>query len=368
MNISWYSVSLDIANIVKGNTKVDYFVRVDASNSITGIYNYNNINVDLMVHGASSLPYFTEDINLVTGNRQPPFWDYRSNKFVPSTMNFDPDSFIVFADPYLQNRPIQYKYSPQQTQLTLDYPYFAFYSTNWYSDKLYDVTTGAITDLDTPKTMENHLWVFQGPDMGGANYFVNIAKVHSFTITQEPNTNPELPFPCFKYNTQILTKQGYIPIQELKVGDLIKVSKTGYKRVAMIGSRKMQHLASSTRIAEQLYRCSKEKYPEIKNDMEDLIMTGGHSILVRKFASDKQRKIVEKMYGEILQTEGRYNLPACIDERAVVYEIPGEYMIYNIALENNNYKGKYGIYANGILVESCSKHYLRELSGMKITE
>jgi hypothetical protein len=74
------------------------------------------------------------------------------------------------------------------------------------------------------------------------------------------------------------------------------------------------------------------------------------------------------MSGSISKTEGRYNLPACVDDRATVYEIPGEYTIYHIALENINYWGKYGIYANGLLVESCSKHYLLEISGMELIE
>jgi len=40
--------------------------------------------------------------------------------------------------------------------------------------------------------------------------------------------------------------------------------------------------------------------------------------------------------------------------------------IYHLALENENYFSNYGIYANGLLVESCSKRYLKELSGMEL--
>jgi hypothetical protein len=40
--------------------------------------------------------------------------------------------------------------------------------------------------------------------------------------------------------------------------------------------------------------------------------------------------------------------------------------IYHIALENENYYSNYGIYANGLLVETCSKRYLKELSAMDL--
>ena len=36
--------------------------------------------------------------------------------------------------------------------------------------------------------------------------------------------------------------------------------------------------------------------------------------------------------------------------------------------ENDNYFGNYGIYANGLLVETCSKRYLKELSNMSLID
>lgn len=40
--------------------------------------------------------------------------------------------------------------------------------------------------------------------------------------------------------------------------------------------------------------------------------------------------------------------------------------IYHLALENESYYNNYGIYANGLLVESCSQRYLKELSNMEL--
>ena len=52
----------------------------------------------------------------------------------------------------------------------------------------------------------------------------------------------------------------------------------------------------------------------------------------------------------------------------IQYETLGSYIIYHFALENDNYYNNYGIYANGLLVETCSKRYLKELSKMTLIE
>jgi hypothetical protein len=170
---------------------------------------------------------------------------------------------------------------------------------------------------------------------------------------------------CFKEDTKILTNKGYIPIQDLQKGDLIKTKDDGFKEIFMIGYKQINHYASQDRIKEQLYKYTQEKYPEI---FEDLIITGCHSILVDNFKDELQRETVIKALGDIYVTDNKYRLPAFLDEKSEVYEIPGTYTIYHIALENENYYYNYGIYANGLLVESCSKRYLKELSDMILIE
>jgi len=173
------------------------------------------------------------------------------------------------------------------------------------------------------------------------------------------------PIPCFKKDTQILTDNGYRFIQDLRKGDLIKTLQNDFIPIDMIGKRDMFHPAQKERIKDQLYKCSKEQYPEI---VEDLIITGGHSILVDNFTSEEQKANVIEFFGDVYFTDEKYRLLACVDNRASVYEIPGNYTIYHLALENNDYYMNYGIYANGLLVETCSKQYLKELSNMELIE
>lgn len=170
--------------------------------------------------------------------------------------------------------------------------------------------------------------------------------------------------PCFKEDSKILTNNGYIPIQNLKKGDLVKTLKNGYLAINMIGVREIINQVCEERIKDKLYICSQIEYPAV---FEDLFITGCHAILVDEF-KEGQREMTNKVLGDIYITDNKYRLPACVDERTKPYQENGTFKIYHIALDNDNYYTNYGIYANGLLVETCSKRYLKELSNMKTIE
>ena len=151
----------------------------------------------------------------------------------------------------------------------------------------------------------------------------------------------------------------------MRKGDLVKTLENGFLEIESIGKRELQHICCKERIKEQLYQCSNDAYPEV---FEPLILTGCHSILVDDFTSDEQRENTFQLLGDIYITDNKYRLPACVDHRASVYETPGTYDIYHLALKNDNYYMNYGIYANGLLVETCSLRYITELSGMELIE
>ena len=130
----------------------------------------------------------------------------------------------------------------------------------------------------------------------------------------------------------------------------------------IIGHKKMYNASQKERIKDQLYVCSAENYKEV---FEDLVITGCHSILVSEFQEGEREKTSEVL-GRIFITDNRYRLPACVDKRATIYEIPGEVEIYHIALEHIDPYMNYGVYANGLLVETCSKYNLENLSGMTL--
>lgn len=171
-------------------------------------------------------------------------------------------------------------------------------------------------------------------------------------------------YPCFKEDSNILcyheNREVYRKIQDLRKGDLVKTLRNGYVPIDMIGTTKLNN--SKTNDEHRLYRCTPAKYPELT---EDLIITGHHSILVSHI-TDEQRERVKKVMGKVYITDNKYRLAACIDDRAELYDKEGLYNIWHIALEHSDYYMNYGIYGNGLLVETCSKRYLKEISGMRL--
>jgi hypothetical protein len=164
---------------------------------------------------------------------------------------------------------------------------------------------------------------------------------------------------CFGKGTKILTATGYQRIECLRKGDLIKTYNHGHIPVNIIGVSNTFNSVSQ-RYTHQLYQLSESKYPELS---EPLIITGRHSILVNKEYADKINSCSDNYMIDDL-----YKLPVHADNRAVYYEPEGMFPIYHLALDNVDTMQGYGIYANGLLVESCSIDYMINDSGMKFIE
>lgn len=173
--------------------------------------------------------------------------------------------------------------------------------------------------------------------------------------------------PCFLEGTTILCKvdevEKYVPVEELKNGNLVKTSRDGFKPVVAIGKASIQNPGTDERIENRLYKCSPSKYSDLK---EDLYITGCHSILEFPI-TEKQKEDTIKHLGKLFVTDNKYRLMACVDERAEPWNSEGIYTIYHFALEHHDDKMNYGVYANGgLLVETCSINFLTNKSNMKI--
>ena len=145
-------------------------------------------------------------------------------------------------------------------------------------------------------------------------------------------------------------------------GTLVKTSLDGYKPVAIIGSSKVYNPANGTKSIHHLVKCTPAKYPELTHD---LILTGAHSILVNDI-TDKQRSDLMELNGRIFITDDKYRLMACLDDRSEPYEMEGLFNIWHFALEHEKYTWNYGVYANGLLVETSSLRMMKEFSGMNL--
>lgn len=173
--------------------------------------------------------------------------------------------------------------------------------------------------------------------------------------------------PCFLEGSTILCKvngvEQYVPVEQLEKGTLVKTSLNGYKPVVLIGKGTIQNPGHNERTENRLYKCSPSKYPELK---DDLYITGCHSILEFPI-SDKQKEETIKRLGELFVTEKKYRLMACVDERAEPWNSENTYTIWHFALEHDNDRFNYGVYANGgLLVETCSIYFLKNKSNMSV--
>jgi hypothetical protein len=163
-----------------------------------------------------------------------------------------------------------------------------------------------------------------------------------------------LAYPCFLEGTKILcfenNEEVYRPIESLQKGDLVKTIYNGYMPVNMMGTTKVYNPGNDYRTVNRIYKCPKENYPTL---FEDLYITGCHSILVPAMTDDQweNTKAINKT---IYVTDNHFRLIAYADEKAEPYNKEGFMNIYHVALDHHDIYMNYGIYANGLLVESCS--------------
>jgi len=166
--------------------------------------------------------------------------------------------------------------------------------------------------------------------------------------------------PCFLEGTTMLCQiegvEKYVPIEKIKKDMLVKTSLNGFKPVVLIGKGTIHNPETNERIENRLYKCSTNKYPELK---EDLYITGCHSILESNI-TEKQKEDTIKHLGKLFVTDKKYRLMACLDERAEPWSAKGDYSIWHVALDNKDEKMNYGVYVNGgLLVETCSIYFLK---------
>jgi hypothetical protein len=170
------------------------------------------------------------------------------------------------------------------------------------------------------------------------------------TVVTATASNP----PCFLEGTKILClvgdKEEYVAIESLAKGTFVKTL-VGYRPVTHLGYSKMSNSGLDTRERTQLYVCSPDKYPTLT---EPLYITGCHSILVDDL-TEKQRGETENVYGTVFVTNNKYRLEAYLDDRASPWSEKGEFTVWHVCLEHEKEQFNYGIYANGLLVESISK-------------
>jgi len=152
----------------------------------------------------------------------------------------------------------------------------------------------------------------------------------------------------------------YVPVETLRRGDLIKTAQSGYKAVQIIGYKTIENRTDSDDVKNRLFLFKKSGLMT-----EDLCVTGEHCTLHKSLTDDKLEQVRDYM-GDIYVSEGYYRVPSHLDERAEPYSKSGPMRIWHFALEHENVHWNYGVFANGLLVESCCVIKMAEFSDMTI--
>ena len=165
---------------------------------------------------------------------------------------------------------------------------------------------------------------------------------------------------CFLENTAILCfsktlgQEKYLPIQTLRVGDLVKTFKHGYRPIQNIGKSYMfndPHIWNC-----QLYVLKKT---EENGLIEDVVMTGGHGIMVDNYTKDVlkpyARNFVAPRHLELIDDKAL--VVAAEHKDTVGYTDTNFYTVYHLTLDNDSDEHKrFCIWANGMLSETPSEY------------
>jgi hypothetical protein len=168
--------------------------------------------------------------------------------------------------------------------------------------------------------------------------------INNFTITYSV---------CFKEDSNILclinNEETYVKVQDLKPNMLVKTCEDSYVPIDTIGwFHLVNEIDNENRHPDGLYELSTEKYPELT---ENLVLTGRHSILVDTL---KKEHLNNYKFARHIKLYNKHKLPCVANENAKPYK-NGTYKIWSFCLQTEDETKNYGIYANGLLVESTNK-------------
>ena len=159
---------------------------------------------------------------------------------------------------------------------------------------------------------------------------------------------------CFNEGTKILSlnaelKEEYIPIELLKKGDFVKTYLHGYRKIDIIGKGNVNNNP-----LDKTHSLWKLEKTETNGLIEDLIVTGYHSILVDQLSEEEQAE--QKKLNFEQSFDNKHLLLACVSKEFKQLQDNKVYNYYHFILENDGDDDKrFGVYANGILSETPSK-------------
>lgn len=177
-------------------------------------------------------------------------------------------------------------------------------------------------------------------------FFTNSSDVDTTT------TDIRSPFyvPCFGPGTKILAAgSAWIPIESLRVGDIVKTYLHGLRPITYI------YKGTMINNPDVWHTCM---YTAQREGFDPLVVTGGHSFLVDSL-TESQRRAQAGYWGANsvdVAIDDKVLLLAPVSDEFKQVKNREMYTYYHIVVENDgNDDRRYGVYANGFLTETPSK-------------
>jgi hypothetical protein len=167
---------------------------------------------------------------------------------------------------------------------------------------------------------------------------------------------------CFNKGTKILCmnnqlKDEYVNIELLQKGDFVKTYKHGYRKVSRVITGILINNPKKWNMC--MYKMKKTPTNRL---IKDLIVTGGHSILVDAISEEEQNKYDEMGLTEFskLTIDNKRLLLSSVSDQFSPMQDTEIYNYYHLLLENNDDKEeRFGIWANGILTETPNEKIIK---------
>jgi hypothetical protein len=213
------------------------------------------------------------------------------------------------------------------------------------SSQIYYLVIGLSNFTNTGSDSNVITFVATAPSTDG-NYGVRVQTADGVTYNKIASTPL---YVCFVEGSEILCindagEEEYIKVEDMKPGMIVKTHIHGAKKLLAVDKRAYKNDKSVSQIC---------KISGLPGQTKDLFLTGGHALLVNELTEEQQEKC--KPYGTLeRKIDDMQLLLSHINENAEKIDDEETRNVYHIVLENDNEKGQYGVYANGVLCETMS--------------
>ena len=218
-----------------------------------------------------------------------------------------------------------------------------FFGAGWVSGTVTSATSTTLVINFTNPPSTGSLYAML------SNFFGSASSVQVATIIQDPS--------CFNEGTKILYlnknfEDEYIQIENLRPGDLVKTYLHGYRRIEYIGKG---ILGNNPNIWHSCMYIMKKTEKNML--LDDLVLTGGHALLVDNLSKEELSIYKNQGYfgGSPIKIDDKYLLLSSVSKLFKKITDKLLYTYYHLTFENNGDNDqRYGVSANGILTKTPS--------------